>query len=858
MLRRQRQGIGLVLLVALLATAAPRVWSQPQPGPGMPVPRLLLLSQHGAKAGDSVEITLTGTDVEEPTGLMLGKSEVKVEWTDKGSPAEMKKGQPKNVAVAVKGRFTIPPGTPLGIRDLRVINRFGVSSPRAFVVSDLPEVTEKEPNNDVDQAQRVELNSAVSGVISTPTDVDYYIFKGKKDQRVVVSCLTSSIDSRLQPSLQLYKRDGSPLAFNRDYRGTDAVLDAVLPADGDYYVRVFSFTYTLGGSDYFYRLAISTTPWIDAVHPCVIEPGKETKVTVYGRNLPGGKIDPTALVDGRPLEKVVVTVKPPADPRAAHRLDFSEHVSPTLATVDGFELRIKNAAGSSNAFLLTYALAPVVLDNEANDTPATAQVVTLPCEIAGRIEKVRDRDFYRFRAARGDVWSIEAYGDRIGSPLDLYFTVKQVDGKGAAAEFDDNPELLHPTQFYNRTDDPARYRFVAPADGEYLLQVSSREADIQAGPRHLYRVRITQEKPDFRLIVMPPTTYSPDEVVLRPGSSHYWTALAARQDGFNGEIAIKVEGLPAGVTCKTQTVGAGQKQSVLVLTAALDAKEWNGLFTVKGTANIDGKVIEREARPATITWAVPAQQQNVPTVARLCEGLALAVRDTAPFGLALTQETITATVGEKVNVPIKLTRRAGEFNGTVQVTLVGLTGQQQQRPMTFNNNAPLSLSQGKDEATGVLDVRSNALPGTYTLAFQGQAPVPFAKDPMAKNKSNVTVSVSSPALVVKVLPKELAKVSVAPNNPKVQIGKDTELVVKVARLFELEAPFKVELVASPDTRGLSAKEATVPAGKDEVKLNLEAAAGTTTGQHSLTIRATATYEGKTFTHEAKVNVTVSK
>src|SRR5262249_34734012 len=158
--------------------------------------------------------------------------------------------------------------------DVRFFNKHGVSNPRAFVVGDLKEAVEKESNNDVEQAQRVELNSTVHGVIETATDVDYFVFAGKKGQRGVVSCVTSSIDSRLQPALELFNGAGSQLAYNRSYRGGDALLDTTLAQDGDYYVRVSSFAYVQGGPDHFYRLTVSTAPWIDAVFPPVVEPGK--------------------------------------------------------------------------------------------------------------------------------------------------------------------------------------------------------------------------------------------------------------------------------------------------------------------------------------------------------------------------------------------------------------------------------------------------------------------------------------------------------------------------------------------------------------------------------------------------------
>src|SRR5205823_5224280 len=116
---------------------------------------------------------------------------------------------------------------------------------------------------------------------------------------------------------------------NHNYKDSDAVADVLLPADGDYYVRVSQFTYQGGGPDYFYRLTISTGPWIDAVFPPAIEPGKATSVTLYGRNLPNGQPADGFTVDGRPLEKLVVTVTPPADAAAATKLAVRTRIDPT-------------------------------------------------------------------------------------------------------------------------------------------------------------------------------------------------------------------------------------------------------------------------------------------------------------------------------------------------------------------------------------------------------------------------------------------------------------------------------------------------------------------------------------------------
>src|SRR5262249_15919512 len=148
-----------------------------------------------------------------------------------------------------------------------------------------------------------------------------------------------------------------------------------------------------------------TGPWIDAIFPPVVQPGKTSKVTLYGRNLPGGKLDPTIVLDGRVMEALTVQVTAPKDPQSLQRLGYTGHVAPVSATLDGFEYRLKTPAGTSNPVPLFFAQASVVLEHPANDTQETAQQIAVPCEVAGRIEKRRDRDWYAFTVKKGDVYS---------------------------------------------------------------------------------------------------------------------------------------------------------------------------------------------------------------------------------------------------------------------------------------------------------------------------------------------------------------------------------------------------------------------------------------------------------------------
>jgi hypothetical protein len=841
--------------------------SAQQLGSALPNPRLFTIVPPGGQAGKVVEVMFTGTDLEEPGSLWFSHPGIKMEPVIPPAPApDPKKAapppDPKKPAPPpppsppiTKFKVTIPADVPVGIYDVRLVGKWGVSNPRAFVVGDLVEMLEKEPNNEVDQAQRVELNSTVNGAIAAPTDVDYFVFAGKKGQRVIVSCLASSIDSRLHAALELYDKAGRRLAFNRNYQGTDALLDQTLPADGDYFVRLHEFTYTQGSPEHFYRLSITTGPWIDAIFPPMVEPGKPAQVTVFGRNLPGGQPEPTAVEDRNVLDKVVVTVTPPADPAAWQRLSFSGRLSPVVSGADGFEYRVRGPSGSSNPFLITYARVPVVLGSGTSHKPEMAQEVPLPCEIAGRINKKRGRDWYSFTAKKDAVYSIEVFSERLGAHADMYFMVRNPVNKQVLADLDDNPETLAPFKFYTRNDDPPRFRFVAPADGKYELMVSSRDADVRAGPRQLYRVRITPEQPDFRLIVMPPADNRPDGCRVAQGGDQFYTLLAWRLDGWNGPINVTAEGLPAGVMCPAQVIGAGLKQIPLVVSAALTAAVGVYEVKIKGTAVINGQTVTREARAASITW--PTQpQQGIPVISRLDRNIVLAVREQAPYRLTTELDKAVVVQGDKVNLKGKLARLSPDFKAQLQAVAMDLPPNQ----LTVNNNQPINFAPGKDEMTVVVDAKAGLLPGTYTIVLRTTAQIPFNKDPMAKQKPNINVMLPSSAVTLTVLPKQVATVTLPSPNLTVKIGAQSEVVIKLTRMYDFAGEFKVQVVLPPNVKGVSADEITIPAGKDEAKLVLRIDPSMTpVNLANLVVRATAMVNGNVPTvHEAKFNVNVVK
>jgi hypothetical protein len=834
----------LALLVPLLALRAGNVHAQPRPGSNLPAPRLMTVSPPGGKIGSTVEVTFTGTDLEEPQQLLFSHPGIKAEPLAAPQPPQPKPGQPPQPKPGPKFKVTLAANVAPGIHDVRFVNKWGVSNPRVFVAGDLNEVLEKEPNNDVEQAQRVEINSTVNGSMANPADVDYFVFAGKRGQRVVFSCLASSIDSRFHAGLEVYDSKGRQLASGRNYNNTDALTDCILPDNGDYYVRLYHFTHTQGSAEHYYRLSLSTAPWIDAVFPCVVEPGKTTSVTVYGRNLPGGKLDASAVAEDRVLEKITVPVTGAQGP------SFSGSVTPKMAGTDGFEFRLRNDSGWSNPFLIGLARAPLVLDNGNNDTPETAQEVPVPCEIAGHVEKPRDRDWYTFTAKKGQTFLIDILSDRQGAPTYPYFILRN--DKGYLKESDDNQDGLS-LKFYTRSEDPQVFPFVAPEDGKYQLLVSSRLADTMTGPRHFYRVRITPPQLDFHLVALATDEYRPTGTTVLAGGQQDFTVLALRQDGFAGDINLRVDGLPPGVTAAPQTMGGNVRAASLVLSAANGAAAWTGPIKIVGTAVIGGKEVVRAARPASIVWPLP-QGVAIPTISRVDRSIMLAVRPGAPYSLAANLDKPALVQGEKGTLKVKLTRHSPDFKTPLNVQAIPT---ELPPGLSINDNQPITIAPNAAEGTLPVNVPANIPPGAYNLVLRTETQMPYNKDAMAKQKPNTLVVLPSAPATLTVLPKAVANLSLSTPNATVKTSKEAEVVVRVNRLYGYNGEFKVQVVLPPGVKGAQIGDAVIPAGKDEAKLVIKAGA-MPVNLPNLIVRATAMYQGHATTHEVKLNVNVVK
>ena len=321
----------------------------------LPHAQLSTIYPPGVKIGTTVDVTVTGADLEEIDKMF---------FSHPGISAKPHKD-------ANKFTVTVAANVPPGFHTAWVAGRYGASNPRAFAVDTFEELLSAADNFSLEKAQPVKLNTVVNGK-SDVEKIDHYKVVLKKGQRVLVRCLDREIDSRLSGAVIIVDATGRELLRRR--MSGFAVFTA--PADGDYVIKVHDLVYR-GGTEYYYRLVISDRPQIDFVLPMAGVPGSKGKFTLYGRNLPGGKVVPDQTIRGSTIEMKEVEITVPAN---STDLPSGIPFENLQASIDGFGYSVE---GGNLAFI-GYSTAPTVVEVDGNDTPEKAQPVKLPCEISGQ------------------------------------------------------------------------------------------------------------------------------------------------------------------------------------------------------------------------------------------------------------------------------------------------------------------------------------------------------------------------------------------------------------------------------------------------------------------------------------------
>src|SRR5262245_28515381 len=132
-----RRSIFYSAVVSVLAISAVRAQQQGVP---IPTPTLLTVFPCGAQAGKNVEVTIDGTMLESASELRFSIPGITAELQPPASNGRSGK--------SIVFRVQVPADAPLGLHDVRVVAKQGITNPRAFAIGDRPEIVEREPNDD--------------------------------------------------------------------------------------------------------------------------------------------------------------------------------------------------------------------------------------------------------------------------------------------------------------------------------------------------------------------------------------------------------------------------------------------------------------------------------------------------------------------------------------------------------------------------------------------------------------------------------------------------------------------------------------------------------------------------------------
>ena len=815
------------LLLLLLVLVPDTLFAQ------LPAARLDSIFPAGVRVGATVQVTLGGGDLDDVSELHFSHPGItaKPKMADPSPFHKEPRPAPNQFIV------TAAADVPLGTYDVRARGKYGLSNPRTFDLSNLAEFVETEPNNKLDEATEITLPLTVNGQINGNTDVDVYRFTAPAGQRILLDCRARRIDSLLDPMLSVYDAKGRELVNNRDGYAKEAFIDFQVPAAGDYHVRIADALYR-GNPNFVYRLTIGPLPHIDYMFPPAGPAGSNNQYTVYGRNLPGGQ--PTELaVDGQRLDKLAVNVALPADP-ASHSV-MNGRVDPEQAFLDAVEYRVPGQPMPSNTACIGIATAAVVLEADANDTPDQAQALTPPCEVAGQFYPQRDYDWYSFDAQKGDTYTIEVISHRLGLPTDPLLVIQQVIENDKGEEqvkvlaTADDIGLRDRAQFDTRTGD-ASYKFVAPVDATYRVNVRDGYSALRSDPRLVYRLAIRQQQPDFRLVAVPQDPWG--GFVLRKGDRTTIDVLAERRDNLVEPILVSVTGLPTGVTSSEVTLGPSMNVATLVLTAADNAAPAIANLEIVGKAKIEGRDVIRVARAGTANTSMRmlSPNQNPPNSlpARVSHQIVLSVTDeAAPFAVQLKNDKVWETTRAGIlKIPYTATRRNG-YKGQVQCTVVNL-------PANVNRtNFNVAANKGAGEFQ--LTLRNNTPAGTYTLhAGAFVAAYSYSRNPEAaaaakKRKEEIdkiaaeATKASKEAATAKQqadkAASDIAKASQAAAQKETQAKQAAaDAVAAQKRADEAAAKAKATAVAKPDDANL--KKAVTVAEKAATDLAAKTKAAT--------------------------------
>jgi len=547
--------------------------------------------------------------------------------------------------------------------------------------------------------------------------------------------------------------------------------------------------------------------------------GTTATLSMTGTNL----VDPLAVWTSFPAKTSI----PLDDPNGRAPTSLKVLLTPQADAPLGFHwVRVNTGQGISNLRLFCIDELVEIADNDKNHTQQTAQVITAPCVVVGRVEKEQN-DYYRFTVVAGQRLSFQVLGRRLGSLVDPQITLFDArTGKEVPGGHNNDASGC-------QTDPCLSYTFKVA--GDYILEL--RDVTYNGNPDFFYRLRIGEfpcASSAFPLAVQRGTkatigftgpsgdAAAPVELTVPADEAKQTLMLAPKgKSGLHGwPVPVRVSNVkelveqepnddptkatklpvPCGVSGIfavkadvdhfTFTLTKGQRVIIEAQTLELGSSA-EVLMTLKDAKGTQLAASNPDAGPridytATADGEVVLRAENLLSFGGMTETYRLTITPYEPgFDLAVALDRWIVAQGGTINIPIICTRR--DYAGPIDVTIVGANG------LIGTVNIPMGqpAKPGTPAATLAVKCDAKAPVGGGTFTIVGKATI---NNKPVEVKATYLPLVKTALANLPVAPPEIETqfayavtsgaeytLAIAPNPLPLKVGLKTKLTITATR-----------------------------------------------------------------------------
>lgn len=674
-------GLALIILVCQVAYAAAQ----------FPSGELQAISQPVAAIGKTFELSVTGSRLDELQALHFSCNAATA--TPVADPPA-----PFSDAPRPTNRFkvTVADEATAGACEVRALGRFGISNPRRLWLT----------RKAVALAGADHRSSAVALTLDPdkifvanfqPQQQHFYQLDLSAGDSVRLAAYANQLDSRARPVVILRDAEGQELSRARAVGNWPAAITYQAVANQQLTLVVYDAIYQ-GGPEYAYALECSRGSQM-AEAPALELDG-----------LMSPTMDTTLQVATQPATEPPASESPASESAAKSPLGYDK--------------------------LERIALGP----QSVAPTPAASNP-QLPLLLRGTLPADGSAWIHDFEARQGEQLSVQIHSHSAGQLTDprlvLYRVLPAQPEAGGSGEQvkqvaeQDDPASLGDAAAKLSFRDP-QLVWKVPEDGRYRLEIFDNENSPRPDHQRRFAVSIDVAQPQFQLLAFAPLPNNnpaqtrPYELNLLAGGSASLRVLAIRYADFATPIEVSLSGLPEGVAAPAMVLHPNQPHLDFVLSCSESVKPWCGPIQVVGRPLADSSQAV-PAYTATVSWpAIPLYNvvQN-----RLCDDLMLCVSalDTTPISIAVgSPEIVEVKQGEKLSLPIRLTRRAG---GDVACTL-------RARNLIPKVTAPdVTIAADKAEGNCEVTVAADAPVGEFSFYLSAECKLKWRDNPQSLTRA---------------------------------------------------------------------------------------------------------------------------